>query len=592
VPHWLKRIRSALVVGLVWGGLWAIVGGGIMESFIDPQGDIVDMWPQVLGIVGFLGGVIFSGVISIMAGHRKLNEFSFAEFAGLGAVAGVLQGAAAMALVGAPALFIAITTVVSAVAATGSLAVARMAGRKQLSGPDNTKYLGAVALMLAVVPAAGAQSRALMAQRLDSIAADVLAKQRVIGMVVAVMQGEDTVLIRPYGRADVEWDVPMPADAMFEIGSQAKQFTAVMILQLRDEGKLSLDDDITTWLPDFDTRGHKVPLRRLLDHTSGIHDLTETIEFRALVGNRGWPRDSGYALIKRQPFDFAPGEMQMYSNSGFWLLGLVVEKASGMSYEEYLEKRLLAPLGMTRSMYCDSFDNVPRRAHGYGIQQGKLYRMPTNIHTWPFAAGSVCSTAADLLTWNHALHGGKVLSPASYAEMTSPSSFGSGMRLRYGYGLGVERDPQGRRVFNHGGILAGFWTETLHYPDAQATVVVLTNTTGGIDPEVIARQLAEALIPAPQPTPRAFTADVTPYVGSYKGRGARGELTVVVTAGPEGGLMVSGNGSPARPAIWLGDQTFFLSEIYLTFGPRNAAGLVTDLGFNPAKGLFTVLKRQ
>jgi CubicO group peptidase (beta-lactamase class C family) len=591
VPQWLKRIRSALVVGLVWGGLWALVGGGIMESFIDPRGDIVDMWPQVLGIVGFVGGVIFSGVIALVAGHRKLGEFSFAEFAGLGAVAGVLQGAVAMALVGAPALFIGLTTLVSAVAASGSLAVARMAGQRQIGSGGNTGRLGVVLALLFSAPAAGAQSRSAMVQRIDSIAGDVIARQRAVGMVVAVMQGSDTLMIRPYGKADVEWDVPMPADAMFEIGSQAKQFTAVMILQLRDAGKLSLDDDITKWLPDFDTRGHGVPLRRLLNHTSGIHDLTETVEFASLVSNRAWPRDSAYALIKRQPFDFAPGAMQQYSNSGFWLLGLVVEKASGMKYEDYLEQKLFAPLGMTRSMYCDSFDNMPRRAHGYGIQAGKIYRMPTNIHTWSFAAGAVCSTAADLLTWNNALHGGRVLSPASYAEMTSQSSFREGMELRYGYGLGVERDPHGRRVFNHGGILAGFWTETLHFPDAQTTVVVLLNNTGGIDPEVVARQIGDAVIPAPFPTPRVFTGDATPFLGTYKGKGLRGDLTVAVTQGPQG-LMVSGNGSTPRPTVWIDGNTFFLGEIYLTFGPKGPTGQATELGFNPAKGLFLVLTRE
>lgn len=444
---------------------------------------------------------------------------------------------------------------------------------------------------LSLTPAASAQSRADLIQRIDSMASDVIAKQHAIGMVVAVMQGNDTLLLKPYGLADLEWNVLMPVDAMFEIGSQAKQFTAVMILQLRDEGKLSLDDDLTKWLPDFDTHGQGLPLRRLLDHTSGIHDFTETPEFRALVSNRAWPRDSAYALIKRYPADFAPGERQQYSNSGFWLLGLVVEKASGLKYEDYLEKKLLEPLGMTRSMYCDSFENVPRRAHGYGIQQGKMYRMPTNIHTWPFAAGSVCASAADVLTWNRALHGGKLLSPASYAEMTTQSSLG-GLPLRYGFGLGVERDPEGRRLFNHGGILAGFWSETLHYPDAQTTVVVLTNTTGSSDPEVLARQLADAVIPAPHPTPRPFTGDATPFLGTYKGTALRGEVTVVVTAGPTGGILVSGNGSPAQPARWLGGDTFFRSENYLTFGRRGADGKATELGFNPAKGLMVRLGRQ
>lgn len=130
MPQFLKRIRSALVMGLVWGGFWAIVGGGIMEGIIDPRSEIVDMWPQVLGVVGFMGGVIFSGAISMLAGRRGLDEFSFREFAGLGALTGVLQGVLAMAVVGAPLLFLGITTAMSALLAAGTLGVVRVAAER------------------------------------------------------------------------------------------------------------------------------------------------------------------------------------------------------------------------------------------------------------------------------------------------------------------------------------------------------------------------------------------------------------------------------------------------------------------------------
>ena len=265
-----------------------------------------------------------------------------------------------------------------------------------------------------------------------------------MGIAAAVVRGNDTLLLKGYGKADVEWNVPMPTDAVFEIGSVTKQFTAVAILQLRDEGKLSLDDDpITKWFPDFDTRGNKLTLRRLLDHTSGIKGLTEMPEFGNLSVNSRFPRDSAYALIKRYPFDFKTGEAQIYNNSAFWLLGLVVEKASGRTYEDYVEKKLFEPLGMKRSMYCNSSENVERRAHGYGVQNGVIRRAPANVHTWPFSAGSLCSTAGDLVTWLKALHGGKVLSPKSYAEMTTPSKLNDGTPTRYGMGIAVGKDIRG-----------------------------------------------------------------------------------------------------------------------------------------------------
>lgn len=452
--------------------------------------------------------------------------------------------------------------------------------------------LGAIALSTAAAAPASAQpSRAALVARLDSIAGSAVAANRAVGLVAAVVRGNDTLLLKSYGRADVEWSVPMPTDAMFEIGSIAKQITAAAILRLRDEGKLGLDDDLTRWLPDFDTRGHRVPLRRLLDHTSGIHDYTETREFAGLVGNRAFPRDSAYALIQRHGFDFAPGEAQTYSNSGFWLLALVVEKASGRSYEDYVEQTLFAPLGMTRSMHCNSYENVARRAHGYGMQNGTLFRAPMSFNTWFSGAGGLCSTAADLVTWMQALHGGRVLSPASYAEMTAPSTLANGMALRYGLGIGVGTDGRGFEALYHGGILAGFRSEAAWYPAADLAIVVLTNTTGGVDPEGVAGDLAAEVLPRPRPSSARFDGDAALLVGRYRGRTANGEMTVEVTQGPEG-LLVSGNGSAPRPLTWTGDWTFLFNGIRLTFHRAGSTGPATELGFNPAKRLYFVLRRQ
>ncbi len=127
---WPRRMRAALVIGVLWGAAWALIGGGIMEGVIDPGGEVVDMWPQVLGVVGFSGGVLFGALMWAAGRRRRFGEFSFREFAALGAVAGVLQGAIAMALVGAPLLFVGVTTLATTAAATGSLAVARMAGSR------------------------------------------------------------------------------------------------------------------------------------------------------------------------------------------------------------------------------------------------------------------------------------------------------------------------------------------------------------------------------------------------------------------------------------------------------------------------------
>ena len=248
-----------------------------------------------------------------------------------------------------------------------------------------------LALVSIGTAAAVAQSGPDLVQRLDSIAGAGVRENRSVGIVAAVVKGNDTLLLRAYGKAIVESDAPASVDTVFQIGSDTKQFTAAAILQLRDQGKLTLDDDLTKWLPDFETRGNTVRLRHLLGHTSGIADLTEMQELRAmqLMRNLTATRDDVYRVMNRYPFMFPTGTMEIYSNSNFWLLGLVIEKASGMTYEEYIEKRIFEPLGMTRSMHCDSSENVPRRAYGYGMRNGRTGRVADIVHTGTYAAGAI-----------------------------------------------------------------------------------------------------------------------------------------------------------------------------------------------------------
>jgi CubicO group peptidase (beta-lactamase class C family) len=444
--------------------------------------------------------------------------------------------------------------------------------------------LPALAMVTLTAADAAAQTDRTLAQRLDSLAGAAVIEGSAVGTVAAVVRGDDTLLMKGYGKADVGWDVPMPADAMFEIGSVTKQFTAAAILQLRDAGKLSLDDEITEWLPDFDTRGNTVTVRHLLDHTSGMVGLTEMPEFDLHAWNPDFPRDSAFALINRYPFQFPTGTMQMYNNSAYWLAGLIVEKASGMTYEDYVEQRIFAPLGMTRSMYCDSGEDVPRRANGYIVyNNGVINRTPTNAHTWmPFAAGSLCSTAGDLVTWVRALHGGEVLSPRSYQEMTTPATLNDGTPLRYGLGIAVGEDSRGLPYIGHGGRVSGFEADTRWYPDAQLAVVVLMNNGG--DAGDIAGDLAAELLPWQRPTVAAFTGDAAPLVGTYEGPGRGRDMVMQVTQAPEG-IAVAVNGSTPRPVPWVEGTTFRVGgDTFLIF--RDG-----DLHLSGGSA-YTVLKRQ
>lgn len=452
--------------------------------------------------------------------------------------------------------------------------------------------LGAIALLTIAGSAAAAQSDSTLAQRLDSIAGYWVQRHYAVGIVAAVVRGGDTLLLQAYGKADVEWDVPMSLDAMFEIGSVTKQFTAVAVLQLRDEGKLSLDDEITRWLPDYDMRGHTVTLRHLLAHTGGIADFTEAREFGGLSTNIRFPRDSAYVLQRRLAPQFAPGEAQIYNNAGFWLLGLVIEKASGMTYEDYIEQKIFAPLGMTRSMYCNSMENVPRRAHGYFVSRDSLIRRAWTVaHTWPFAAGSLCSTVGDMVTWLRALHRGRVLSPASYAEFITPARLNDGTPLRYSMGLQVGPDPSGLLYLGHGGRGPGFWVEAGWYPEAQMAVVVMINNVGPLDPQEVVTDLADEVLGWTPPAPRRFTGDPAPLLGRYVGPGRGEDMTVEVVQTPQG-LGFAINGAPPRAIPWIEGLTFGRGLPRLIFRRANGvSGPVTELRYS-MPGAHMILKKQ
>jgi CubicO group peptidase (beta-lactamase class C family) len=450
------------------------------------------------------------------------------------------------------------------------------------------------AALLISASTASAQSNRPLGERLDSIAGAGVREGRAVGMVAAVVKDHDTLLLQAYGKANVEWDVPMTTDAMFEVGSIAKQFVAASILQLKDAGKLSLEEPIARWLPDLAPSGDNVTLRQLLSHTSGIFQFGEVQEWEINLFNPRFPRDSAYRLIKLEPLQYPTGQAQAYNNSGFWLLGLVVEKAGGMKYEDYLQKRIFEPLGMTRSMYCDSFANIPRRAHGYHMLPLGLRRPPTVNYTLVSGPGAVCSTAGDLVTWLQALHGGKVLSPESYAEMTTQAKLADGTPLHYGLGIKVGEDVSGLRRIGHGGTAPGFRSDATWYPDARMAVVVLINTSPApIGAGDVGGELARAVLAGPRQEFTYYTGDPAPFVGTYKSvMGGNRSITIEVTQSAAGLAFTPAGGRP-QPLPWAGGLTFYAQEtVTLTFRRANGdSGPVTELRRDD-EGNHMILRKQ
>ena len=448
----------------------------------------------------------------------------------------------------------------------------------------------ALLLVLAAPLSAQTHDRDIIRTATDSIVADALKGGMAAGMSVAVVRGRDTIVMKGYGKADLEFDVPTPPRAIYEIGSVTKQFTASAILQLRDAGKLSLDDTITKFLPSLNLQGNVVTIRHLLDHTSGIKSYTELPEFRTLRMQK-LARDTLVKLVGNKPFDFKPGDALIYNNSGYFLLGLIIEKASGMAYDAYVKQHLFDRAGMPDSRYCSESAIVKNRAHGYDVVARGLVRAAYLDHTWPFAAGSLCSTVGDLVAWNFALHGGRVLSPAAYRDLTTARTLNDGTPLRYSKGLFVD-SALGHAVITHGGGINGFLSTVDYFPQDSTVVVVLANTAGPVSPGTVARAIETVMFGQWTPRSQAFTGNVADYVGEFRGPGRGSELRLTVAADSAGkGLTARTGNAPPAPLELIEKEAFRLraAGARLTFVRQQQRVVAVRADFG---SVVTLLKKQ
>jgi CubicO group peptidase (beta-lactamase class C family) len=441
-------------------------------------------------------------------------------------------------------------------------------------------FVALCAVVLFIPCSAAAQSN--LAAAIDAIVEAPIKAGRVAGASIAVVRGIETVAERSYGFADLQLDVATPQRAIYEIGSITKQFTAAAILLLAEAGKLSLDDDLTKFLAEYPTQGHRVTLRHLLNHTSGIKGYTELPEFGEFMMLKK-PKQDLVKLFSSKPFDFAPGEELIYNNSAYFLLGLIVEQVSGTSYAEFVKSQLFDKVGMKDSSYCSERVIQKNKVQGYDTANGTLVLKGYIDHSWPFAAGSLCSTAHDLAMWNRALHGGKVLTPASYRAMTTPGKLNDGTDLRYAMGLGVH-DTSGRRVISHGGGINGFLSHAEYYPNEDLTVVVLFNTAGPVNPQTTVREIVSAVLGKSTSTQRDYTGDLTAFAGSYTGRGRGRPTQVRIEARGKELHLLRGIGPSAtdEPLEFLGNDSFRFRDTLVVF--RRDAGKVSSLRLDSVGG--------
>ena len=339
------------------------------------------------------------------------------------------------------------------------------------------------------------------------------------GAAVLVSQNGKILYSKGFGYADIDGAVPVRTTTKFRIGSVTKQFTAAAILKLAEEGKISMDDKLSKFYPDF-PRGDEITIHHLLTHVSGIHSYTSNADFISRVTS---PVSSDELIesIKKGGFDFNPGERWLYNNSAYFILGDIVAKVSGKSYEAFLIERFFSPLGMTRTGVYNNKNKPTDEAKGY-TKENDAYKATTDWDmSWAGGAGILYSTVEDLYKWNEALYGGKVLSEKSMSLAFTPVKLNNGEKpanASYGYGFALN-DFRNKRVIEHGGGLHGFLSQLARYSDDNITVVILTNLT---PPELPlnSNSIAEILLYEKlekQKSKSAVTAseDVTQYAGRY-----------------------------------------------------------------------------
>ena len=310
------------------------------------------------------------------------------------------------------------------------------------------------------------------------------------GCAALVIEKGKVVYRKGFGKADLELNVNIQPDMVFRIGSITKQFTAVAILQLEEQGKLSLQDEITKFIPGYPTHGYKITVENLLTHTSGIKDYTRMKEWTGEMQRKDMTPKEIVDFFKDQPTDFEPGTKYVYDNSGYILLGFIIEKVSGDTYAHYLEKNIFSPLGLKHTFYENDTDIVMNRVHGYSKGDSGYMNSPYLSMTQPYAAGSLLSTVDDLYTWTRGVRSGRIIKPATFEKAEVPYKLKDGSSTGYGYGLVIGEIFGSPAIWHNGGI-NGFLTIGIYLPKEDVFVAVFSNCDG-VSPDNAALKMAAA----------------------------------------------------------------------------------------------------
>ena len=386
------------------------------------------------------------------------------------------------------------------------------------------------------------------------------------------------------GLADVEARTAISPQTVFRIGSITKQFTAAIILQLVDEGRISLDDPVSRFLPDYPQPGAGATVAQLLNHTVGIQTYTGIPGWMVEANtNRAYSTDELVAVFRDLPAPSRPGEAWSYNNSGYVLLGAIIESVTRMPWHQAVDERIARPLGLQTVRYGLLETETPHMAHGYTAGEGGQ-RLANRIHmSVPHAAGALIGSVEDLARWARALHHGRVVSQQSYARMIAPTTLPSGATVPYGFGLS-NTDVRGRRAIEHGGGIFGFSTDSIYFPEEDLFIAVFTNSDSpAASPAITMRRLAAMAFDDPYPAFTPVAADLAalePFFGVYTLPNNAGERRFYMR---DGKLYAQRTGGAETEIFAAGDSRFFYGPASLTWfslGRDASGGIVMDMHQN------------
>jgi CubicO group peptidase (beta-lactamase class C family) len=408
------------------------------------------------------------------------------------------------------------------------------------------------------------------APRMEQVVQSYVSNKTFMGSVL-VVRDKTVLLDKGYGSADLEWDIPNSPTTKFRLGSITKQFTAASILLLEERGQLNINDPVKKYMADAPAAWDKVTIYNLLTHTSGIPSFTGFPDYESTEAFATTP-EKLVARFRDKPLEFQPGEKFAYDNSGYVLLGYLIEKISGETYAQFVQENIFTPLQMKDSGYDSNSAIIMHRASGYsngkeGIENAGYIHMSI-----PFAAGSLYSTVEDLARWEQGLFGGKLLSPASLQKMTTP------FKENYAFGVAVST-TNGHKLIEHGGGIEGFNTHLAYYPDDKLIVVVLGNLSGDA-PGGIAHKLAAVahgetvVLASERKEITVAPAILANYVGTYELSPA---FALVMTL-EAGQLMTQATGQHKLPLYPESETKFFLKVVDAQVDfVKNDKGEVTGL---------------